>query len=192
MIDTTYRRSSSLYCLQTTDRIGTGLRANPVCGELPGSSTVVTVIFAQRIIYWSHRKWYAVCLRLWREWWFRRGRLRTTSRLQGYVAGALISTNASNNLSYGKTAFISLVVPAGATYQITSIRPKTTLVIQGYFQYLDTRLNCMAQDAIQPVLCSYLYHFQNQMDSRLPGSNENPQHFPFWQWHKSQIAPSNQ
>ncbi|MBW1547676.1 hypothetical protein B6V63_26220 [Escherichia coli] len=43
-----------------------------------------------------------------------------TSRLQGYVAGALISTNASNNPSYGKTAFISFAVPAGATYQITS------------------------------------------------------------------------
>ncbi|MEQ4845561.1 hypothetical protein ABN152_25770, partial [Escherichia coli] len=42
------------------------------------------------------------------------------SRLQGYVAGALISTNASNNPSYGKTAFISFAVPAGATYQITS------------------------------------------------------------------------
>ncbi|HFL4080046.1 TPA: hypothetical protein ACG3ZT_004984, partial [Escherichia coli] len=39
---------------------------------------------------------------------------------QGYVAGALISTNASNNPSYGKTAFISFAVPAGATYQITS------------------------------------------------------------------------
>ncbi|MGE2344264.1 hypothetical protein [Escherichia coli] len=24
----------------------------------------------------EYRKWYAVCLRLWREWWFRRGRLR--------------------------------------------------------------------------------------------------------------------
>ncbi|WP_203228696.1 hypothetical protein, partial [Escherichia coli] len=33
MIDTTYRRSSSLYCHQTTDRIGTGLRANPVRGR---------------------------------------------------------------------------------------------------------------------------------------------------------------
>ncbi|CAK0689831.1 prepilin, shufflon protein A [Escherichia coli] len=33
---------------------------------------------------------------------------------------ALISTNASNNPSYGKTAFISFAVPAGATYQITS------------------------------------------------------------------------
>ncbi|MCW6967310.1 hypothetical protein NYV30_27540, partial [Escherichia coli] len=33
MIDTTYRRSSSLYCHQTTDRIGTGLRANPVRGK---------------------------------------------------------------------------------------------------------------------------------------------------------------
>ena len=46
MIDTTYRRSSSLYCHQTTDRIGTGLRANPVCGELPVPLTVVTVILA--------------------------------------------------------------------------------------------------------------------------------------------------
>nr|WP_284696712.1 hypothetical protein [Escherichia coli] len=32
-------------------------------------------------------------------------------------------------------------VPAGATYQITSYPPKTTLVAQGYFQYLDTKLN---------------------------------------------------
>ncbi|MGF8134854.1 hypothetical protein AAGO58_27630, partial [Klebsiella pneumoniae] len=31
-----------------------------------------------------------------------------------------LSTNASNNPSYGKTAFISFAVPAGATYQITS------------------------------------------------------------------------
>ncbi|EFF3437982.1 shufflon system plasmid conjugative transfer pilus tip adhesin PilV [Escherichia coli] len=48
------------------------------------------------------------------------GDCANTSRLQGYVAGALISTNASNNPSYGKTAFISFAVPAGATYQITS------------------------------------------------------------------------
>ncbi|MDT3834994.1 hypothetical protein, partial [Escherichia coli] len=33
MIDTTYRRSSSLYCLQTTDRIGTEASANPVRGR---------------------------------------------------------------------------------------------------------------------------------------------------------------
>ena len=48
------------------------------------------------------------------------GDCANTSRLQGYVAGALISTNASNNPSYGKTAFISFAAPAGATYQITS------------------------------------------------------------------------
>ncbi|WP_089558425.1 shufflon system plasmid conjugative transfer pilus tip adhesin PilV [Escherichia coli] len=48
------------------------------------------------------------------------GDCANTSRLQGYVARALISTNASNNPSYGKTAFISFAVPAGATYQITS------------------------------------------------------------------------
>ncbi|CSN63590.1 shufflon system plasmid conjugative transfer pilus tip adhesin PilV [Shigella sonnei] len=48
------------------------------------------------------------------------GDCANTSRLQGYVAGVLISTNASNNPSYGKTAFISFAVPAGATYQITS------------------------------------------------------------------------
>nr|WP_181365397.1 shufflon system plasmid conjugative transfer pilus tip adhesin PilV [Escherichia coli] len=48
------------------------------------------------------------------------GDCANTSRLQGYVAGALITTNASNNPSYGKTAFISFAVPAGATYQITS------------------------------------------------------------------------
>ncbi|EKF6819128.1 shufflon system plasmid conjugative transfer pilus tip adhesin PilV [Salmonella enterica] len=48
------------------------------------------------------------------------GDCANTSRLQGYVAGALISANASNNPSYGKTAFISFAVPAGATYQITS------------------------------------------------------------------------
>ncbi|EIV7307401.1 shufflon system plasmid conjugative transfer pilus tip adhesin PilV [Escherichia coli] len=48
------------------------------------------------------------------------GDCANTSRLQGYVAGALISINASNNPSYGKTAFISFAVPAGATYQITS------------------------------------------------------------------------
>ncbi|WP_438410141.1 shufflon system plasmid conjugative transfer pilus tip adhesin PilV [Escherichia coli] len=48
------------------------------------------------------------------------GDCANTSRLQGYVAGGLISTNASNNPSYGKTAFISFAVPAGATYQITS------------------------------------------------------------------------
>ncbi|WP_258149266.1 shufflon system plasmid conjugative transfer pilus tip adhesin PilV [Escherichia coli] len=48
------------------------------------------------------------------------GDCANTSRLQGYVAGALISTNASNNPSYGKTAFISFAVPAGVTYQITS------------------------------------------------------------------------
>ncbi len=46
MIDTTYRRSSSLYCHQTTDRIGTEASANPVCGELPVPLTVVTVILA--------------------------------------------------------------------------------------------------------------------------------------------------
>ncbi|HDT3926502.1 TPA: hypothetical protein QHM67_004777 [Escherichia coli] len=33
MIDTTYRRSSSLYCHQTTDRIGTEASANPVRGK---------------------------------------------------------------------------------------------------------------------------------------------------------------
>ncbi|EGI2439395.1 shufflon system plasmid conjugative transfer pilus tip adhesin PilV [Escherichia coli] len=48
------------------------------------------------------------------------GDCANTSRLQGYVAGALISTNASNNPAYGKTAFISFAVPVGATYQITS------------------------------------------------------------------------
>lgn len=37
-----------------------------------------------------------------------------------YYCLTLISTNASNNPSYGKTAFISFAVPAGATYQITS------------------------------------------------------------------------
>ncbi|EDG5894163.1 prepilin, shufflon protein A, partial [Salmonella enterica subsp. enterica serovar Typhimurium] len=42
------------------------------------------------------------------------GDCANTSRLQGYVAGVLISTNASNNPSYGKTAFISFAVPAGA------------------------------------------------------------------------------
>ncbi|MDL6344620.1 hypothetical protein ACKWNT_25110, partial [Escherichia coli] len=45
MIDTTYRRSSSLYCHQTTDRIGTGLRANPVCGERLVHLTEVTAIW---------------------------------------------------------------------------------------------------------------------------------------------------
>ncbi|EHH9805242.1 shufflon system plasmid conjugative transfer pilus tip adhesin PilV [Escherichia coli] len=48
------------------------------------------------------------------------GDCANTSRLQGYVAGALISTNASNSPAYGKTAFISFAVPVGATYQITS------------------------------------------------------------------------
>ncbi|MHC9017205.1 shufflon system plasmid conjugative transfer pilus tip adhesin PilV [Escherichia coli] len=38
------------------------------------------------------------------------GDCANTSRLQGYVAGALISTNASNNPAYGKTAFISFAV----------------------------------------------------------------------------------
>ncbi|MFP1455849.1 hypothetical protein ACLB1O_29760 [Escherichia coli] len=43
MIDTTYRRSSSLYCHQTTDRIGTGLRANPVREQENGGGTVQMV-----------------------------------------------------------------------------------------------------------------------------------------------------
>ncbi|ECM8789775.1 prepilin, shufflon protein A [Salmonella enterica subsp. enterica serovar Enteritidis] len=48
------------------------------------------------------------------------GKCANPSRLQGYVAGALISTNASNNTSYENTAFISFAVPPGATYQIIS------------------------------------------------------------------------
>ncbi|WBZ84225.1 hypothetical protein PIC86_24090 (plasmid) [Escherichia coli] len=45
MIDTTYRRSSSLYCHQTTDRIGTEASANPVCGERLVHLTEVTAIW---------------------------------------------------------------------------------------------------------------------------------------------------
>lgn len=48
------------------------------------------------------------------------GTCANTSRLQGYVSGQLISANASNNPSYGKTAFISFAVPAGVSYNISS------------------------------------------------------------------------
>uniref|UniRef100_UPI00237FCA9F shufflon system plasmid conjugative transfer pilus tip adhesin PilV n=1 Tax=Escherichia coli TaxID=562 RepID=UPI00237FCA9F len=64
------------------------------------------------------------------------GDCANTSRLQGYVAGALISTNASNNPAYGKTAFISFAVPVGATYRSPLIRPKTTLVAQGCSRFI--------------------------------------------------------
>ncbi len=114
--------TAQMNLLISTNRIGTGLRANPVCGELPVPLTVVTVILAhtEDHLLVAIQEVVRCCLRLWREWWFRRGDCANTSRLQGYVAGALISTNASNNPSYGKTAFISFAVPAGATYQITS------------------------------------------------------------------------
>ncbi|HFL4114100.1 TPA: shufflon system plasmid conjugative transfer pilus tip adhesin PilV, partial [Escherichia coli] len=46
------------------------------------------------------------------------GDCANTSNLQGYVNGAFIGMNASNNPSYGKTAFISFAVPVGASYQI--------------------------------------------------------------------------
>ncbi|MBW1557458.1 hypothetical protein B6V61_26270 [Escherichia coli] len=59
-----------------------------------------------RIIYCAY-EWYAVFYAL-EECGSRN--CANTSRLQGYVAGALISTNASNNPSYGKTAFISFAV----------------------------------------------------------------------------------
>ncbi|AUN45358.1 shufflon system plasmid conjugative transfer pilus tip adhesin PilV [Escherichia coli] len=48
------------------------------------------------------------------------GDCANTSNLQGYVNGAFIGMNASNNPSYGKTAFISFAVPVGASYQIIS------------------------------------------------------------------------
>lgn len=38
--------SEQCYLMPSTHRIGTGLRANPVCGELPVLLTVVTVILA--------------------------------------------------------------------------------------------------------------------------------------------------
>lgn len=48
------------------------------------------------------------------------GDCANTSNIQGYVNGAFIGMNASNNPSYGKTAFISFAVPVGASYQIIS------------------------------------------------------------------------
>lgn len=48
------------------------------------------------------------------------GDCANTSNLQGYVNGVFIGMNASNNPSYGKTAFISFAVPVGASYQIIS------------------------------------------------------------------------
>ncbi|WP_227642478.1 prepilin, shufflon protein A [Klebsiella pneumoniae] len=56
-----------------------------------------------------------------------------TSNLQGYVSGALISVNASNNPAYGKTAFISFAVPPGASYQITSYPTENTSCGAGVF-----------------------------------------------------------
>ncbi len=38
--------TAQMNLLISTNRIGTGLRANPVCGELPVPLTVVTVILA--------------------------------------------------------------------------------------------------------------------------------------------------
>ncbi|EEU0096970.1 shufflon system plasmid conjugative transfer pilus tip adhesin PilV [Escherichia coli] len=48
------------------------------------------------------------------------GDCANTSNIQGYVNGSFIGMNASNNPSYGKTAFISFAVPVGASYQIIS------------------------------------------------------------------------
>ncbi|HHV2695870.1 TPA: hypothetical protein ACUKWK_005468, partial [Escherichia coli] len=48
------------------------------------------------------------------------GDCANTSNLQGYVNGAFIGMNASNNPAYGKSAFISFAVPVGASYKIIS------------------------------------------------------------------------
>ncbi|EII4855392.1 TPA: shufflon system plasmid conjugative transfer pilus tip adhesin PilV [Escherichia coli] len=61
------------------------------------------------------------------------GDCANTSNLQGYVNGAFIGMNASNNPSYGKTAFISFAVPVGASYQIISRPPQNYACGNGVF-----------------------------------------------------------
>ncbi|WP_235156001.1 hypothetical protein, partial [Salmonella enterica] len=107
----------------STYRIGTEASANPVCGELPVPLTVVTGNLGSHRGSFTGRNTGSGTLFVYASGGnggSAGGDCANTSRLQGYVAGVLISTNASNNPSYGKTAFISFAVPAGATYQITS------------------------------------------------------------------------
>ncbi|STK08316.1 shufflon protein A [Escherichia coli] len=86
------------------------------------------------------------------------GDCANTSNLQGYVNGAFIGMNASNNPSYGKTAFISFAVPVGASYQIIS-RPT-----QNYACGNGVSL-CM------PIRCESLAGFNNVVECNIFGTH---------------------
>lgn len=61
------------------------------------------------------------------------GSCRNVSRLEGYVDSALISVNADNSPSFGKSAFISFAVPPGSSFRITSYPTENVSCGSGVF-----------------------------------------------------------
>ncbi len=121
------------------------------------------------------------------------GACANTSRLQGYVGGTLISVNASNNPAYGKTAFISFAVPAGTSYQITSYPTENTSCGAGVFSVFGIS-NLIERYTRRNTTCLMLgicNHLREPAGLSTRSSSGHPLRCPFWQWHRSRIAPDN-